>query len=306
MNRSLRNLGKGFGLIRQRGVTLIELMVSLTIGLFLLAGLATIFSSTNISFNAQSGLTQLQNNQVQSLTVLSNIIQSAGYYAAYPGNNTALALQNAATAFPLISNTPTAPANLVNSPTPYFSTTPTFTLNSPNFVIPASSGSYQVQAVFGGSLYANGPDVIAVRAANATDCTGVSHYNQTVNPNSYLTAVYSVFTVYNNNLICAIYDSNTLAWTNWQVLVSGSSGVLGMPTGINSMKLLYEVDPTGDGLSMQYMTAATVTANNYWSSVIGVQVNLNFINPLYISSTATPGQQQYISVTRLIALMSGV
>ncbi len=296
MKSRLLRLNNGLGVIRQCGVTLVELMISLTIGLFLLMGMATIFSSTNISFNAQTGLTQLQNNQVQALTVLSNIIQSAGYYAAYPGNNTSLALQTAVTAIPAISNSIVVPVNVgVNSPAA-ISTTPTFNLS---FATPASSGSYQVQAVFGGSLYSGGPDVIAVRAANAMDCTGNSHASDA-------TAVYSVFTVYNNSLICAIYNSNTSAWTNWQVLISGSTGVNGMPNGLSSMNIAYEVDPSGSGQTMQYLTAATVTANSYWSNVIGVQVTLNFINPLYVSATVTPGQPHYISITRAIGLMSAV
>jgi type IV pilus assembly protein PilW len=296
MNSRLQRLNKGLGVIHQCGVTLLELMISLTIGLFLLAGMATIFSSTNISYNAQTGLTQLQNNQVQALTVLSNIIQSAGYYAAYPGNNTASALQTAVTAIPAISNSIVVPVSVgVNSPTA-ISTTPTFNLN---FTTPASSGSYQVQAVFGGSLYSNGPDAIAVRAANAMDCTGNAH-------SSDLTAVYSVFTVYNNSLICAIYNTNTSAWTNWQVLISGSTGVNGMPNGLSSMSIVYEVDPSGSGQAMQYLTAAAVTTNGYWSNVIGVQLTLKFINPLYVSATATPGQPQTISITRVIGLMSAV
>jgi type IV pilus assembly protein PilW len=65
----------------QRGVTLIELMVSLTIGLFLTGGLLTLLvamKNTNIS---QGGLAQLHDNERIALTIMTDVIQQAGYYA---------------------------------------------------------------------------------------------------------------------------------------------------------------------------------------------------------------------------------
>ena len=115
------------GMTSQWGVSLIEMMVSLTIGLFLLAGMATIFSSTFISYNVQSGLSQLQNNELLAMNILSNVIESAGYYPAYPGNDTTKPLQTEASALPVFPAT-SLPANVGLNSLTAMSVTPTLQL----------------------------------------------------------------------------------------------------------------------------------------------------------------------------------
>ncbi len=63
-----------------RGYTLVELLVAMVIALFLLAGLLTIVQSTRQTFNQQTALAQLQDNERLALTMMGDIIQSAGYF----------------------------------------------------------------------------------------------------------------------------------------------------------------------------------------------------------------------------------
>ncbi|MBT2867518.1 PilW family protein [Chromobacterium violaceum] len=65
---------------RQRGSGLIEVMVAIAIGLALLGILTMIFSSVRLTKTSQSGLAQLQDNQRTAMTLISSIVQSAGYY----------------------------------------------------------------------------------------------------------------------------------------------------------------------------------------------------------------------------------
>src|SRR5579871_2395380 len=65
---------------KQQGLSLISLMVALTIGAFLLAGLFDIWLQTRNTFTAQNQLAQLQDNQRQAITLLSYGAQSAGYW----------------------------------------------------------------------------------------------------------------------------------------------------------------------------------------------------------------------------------
>ncbi|WP_243049697.1 PilW family protein [Dyella sp. RRB7] len=67
----------------QRGVGLITLLVALTIGLFLLAGLFQIWLQTRQTFGAQGQLAKLQDDERMVLTTMANTIQTGGYYPVY-------------------------------------------------------------------------------------------------------------------------------------------------------------------------------------------------------------------------------
>jgi type IV pilus assembly protein PilW len=64
----------------QRGFTLVELMVTVAIALFLLGGLLTILQNMRGTYNNQQALAQLQDRQRFALTVLTDVIQAGGYF----------------------------------------------------------------------------------------------------------------------------------------------------------------------------------------------------------------------------------
>jgi type IV pilus assembly protein PilW len=63
-----------------RGFTLVELMIALLIGLFLTGGLLTLVFAMRRSTTTQAGLSQLQDDQRMGMSILTNAVQSAGYY----------------------------------------------------------------------------------------------------------------------------------------------------------------------------------------------------------------------------------
>jgi type IV pilus assembly protein PilW len=73
---------------RQRGFTLVELMVTVLIGLFLLGGLLSLVGGMKRSQGTQNDLATLQDNERLAMTLLTNVIESAGYYPD-PSSNTA-------------------------------------------------------------------------------------------------------------------------------------------------------------------------------------------------------------------------
>ena len=62
------------------GFTLIELMVAITIGLFIVSGIGAILVSMRTSFKAQDGLTQMQENARFLLTVMDTTVHNGGYF----------------------------------------------------------------------------------------------------------------------------------------------------------------------------------------------------------------------------------
>ncbi|HXP65030.1 MAG TPA: PilW family protein [Steroidobacteraceae bacterium] len=64
----------------QRGFTLLEILIALTIGIFLLGALLTIVQTNRTVFGNQNKLSQLQDGERMALTMMSDVIQSAGYF----------------------------------------------------------------------------------------------------------------------------------------------------------------------------------------------------------------------------------
>ena len=64
----------------QRGFTLIELMVTVAIALFLLGGLLTVLQNVRGAYNNQQSLAQLADQQRFAMTVLTDVIQAGGYF----------------------------------------------------------------------------------------------------------------------------------------------------------------------------------------------------------------------------------
>src|ERR1700681_218828 len=72
---TIRRMARG-----QRGFTLVELMVTVAIALFLLAGLVTILQNVRATYANQQSLAQLQDQQRFAMTVLTDVIQAGGYF----------------------------------------------------------------------------------------------------------------------------------------------------------------------------------------------------------------------------------
>jgi type IV pilus assembly protein PilW len=62
------------------GFTLVELMVSVTIALFLIGGALTIVARTKNTFAAQNQLAQLQDNERLAMTFMAEVIETGGYF----------------------------------------------------------------------------------------------------------------------------------------------------------------------------------------------------------------------------------
>lgn len=77
---------------RARGFTLVELIVTIAIALFLLGGLVTIVENTRITYSNQQALAQLQDQQRFAMSLLSAVIEAGGYYPNPTGETQASAL----------------------------------------------------------------------------------------------------------------------------------------------------------------------------------------------------------------------
>jgi type IV pilus assembly protein PilW len=76
------------GLGSPRGMAMVELLVALLIGLFLLGGLLTLVQDNRRAFATQNQMSQLQDSERLAMTMITNVIQMAGYFPN-PAQNTA-------------------------------------------------------------------------------------------------------------------------------------------------------------------------------------------------------------------------
>ena len=65
---------------QQQGFTLIEILIALLIGVFLLAALLTIVQANRRVYGDQSQLAQLQDNERMAMTLMTDVIEMAGYF----------------------------------------------------------------------------------------------------------------------------------------------------------------------------------------------------------------------------------
>jgi len=75
----------------QHGYTLIEIMIALVIALFLLDGVLTILQNNKRVFSTQNQLAQLEDSQRLVMTLIGDVIETAGYFPD-PTTNTSAAL----------------------------------------------------------------------------------------------------------------------------------------------------------------------------------------------------------------------
>jgi type IV pilus assembly protein PilW len=77
---------------RQRGFTLIELMIAIVISIFLAGGLLMMVQSTRNAFGNQNLLAQLQDNERLAMTFMTHVTESTGYFPDPVNNSNSLLL----------------------------------------------------------------------------------------------------------------------------------------------------------------------------------------------------------------------
>jgi type IV pilus assembly protein PilW len=76
--------------VAQRGFTLIEILIALLIGLFLLGALLAIVQANRHAFFDQSQLGQLHDSERMAMSLMADVIQSAGYFPDPTSNTSGL------------------------------------------------------------------------------------------------------------------------------------------------------------------------------------------------------------------------
>jgi type IV pilus assembly protein PilW len=273
----LRRVRSGPRLRGQHGFSIVELMIAMLIALFLLGGLVTLVAGTRRSNGTQSAMSQLQDNERIAMTLITNVVQNAGYMP-----------------------NPTVGGQTLNS-----------------FLTETYAGvSFSGSQVVGGLYNAAAPgDTFAIRFfAPVQDTTGtiINCAGQSNTSAANLLWYTNVFSVVNVNgtpwLQCQARSNNNGA--------AGTPQTVNLIPNVTKISVLYGLgSATGASVSdysvVQYLNAAQVTAvANGWLYVTCIKVTLTFLLPQYgtvggqMMSSAAPNST--ITFQRVIPIMSRV
>jgi len=258
---------------RSSGFTLLELMVAMFIGLFLVGGMMILVQDNKRTSNTQTQMAKLQDDERLALTMLTNVIQQAGYFPD-PTTNTA--------------------ASMFTTTGPVFGGG--FYANNLGFLTPG-------QALFGYNI-TNPINVLAtsdsldVRFVTASgdgilNCFGASN----TSGSNYNNA--NFFFTFDGMLWCEDEVPTAIP-----VVGDPDYSNTANPINVTQLAILYGVNTTGTSNSADTYKTVSQMSSSDWPNVIAVQVTVTFTNPLY--SASNPGEPPTVSVSRVIGIMNKI
>jgi type IV pilus assembly protein PilW len=251
------------------GFTLVELMIAIVIGLFLVGGLLTLTSAMKRTSGVQSDLSQLHDTERLSLSLMADVIQSAGFFTfPSPPGSTTIA-----------------------------STFPAGTWNGTTWV-----AAQIISGTDGGTASAQ-TDTVSVRYTSAGSDGILNCIGATVAAATSWVAKYQLDG--NGNLQCALTTVSATPVTTTTNLVSGVQYMqilYGVQTNTGSGT--FSADTY---LTATQVTAGTYWPNVISVQVTLWFVNpLNCTTSCQAGQQTAPNQPATISMSRTIALMSRV
>jgi type IV pilus assembly protein PilW len=257
----------------ERGFTLTEVMVAITLSVFLLMGLFTILQQTRQTSGRTTGISQLQDDERVAMTIMTDTIQAAGYVPEANGSGQSLFVADAvfATAGQILV-AGTAGASVGERLTMRYD----LAANDTTLTCAGTTNT--------------GPEQVYKEIFQIT--TNAAGVNQLVCiPSNGSAAVPLVNNVANLKFQFAVNTSSASSLTQ--------SNALGPNTEASHA--------TGYGCPADTYIATANMSQWDWTNVCAVKVDIVFINPLYQppgQPLPTPGQLQYISFERVIGILS--
>jgi type IV pilus assembly protein PilW len=270
----------------QQGYSMIELVVAITIGVFLLMGLFTVLQSQRQGSTEATGLAELEDEERLAMTILTDIIQAGGYF---PDPVT----EDITGAFAADGGNYT----YTNGGQIFYGTTVTSTSSDALMVRFKAGPSDPIINCNGGQNTSTTSSVIFVNYFQlTTNAQGVSQLGCAVGSDSTTAAAATVMGLVNN--VVGLKFSYALNTTGATGLTPATSVASGGNTANNKCP--------ADTYKTTANMVESATAGEYdWTNVCAVKASLTFTNPLYKpagQASPTPGQAATITFERVIAV----
>lgn len=285
----------------QSGYNLVEIMIAMSIGLFLMGGMIQMFITSKKVYKLQDSISRLQENNRFAMDFLVHDMRGVGSWGCFTNTGSVQNLLNTGTVFDNFANGITGTDNHVSTGAgdPILAGTDTLTLNSAAVVqdvngvditvqdIPATpSANLKISAnsgIVAGDILVVGDcddaslfQVTNINAAGAGFDNVVHNTGNTQTPGN---ASQEFVKTYNTD--ARFYKASFITYS----IQTGSSGQpalfrqenAGTPTeliaGVENMQILYGEDTDNDGTPNRYLSAAA--ANNVnMAEVVSIKVSL--------------------------------
>lgn len=266
--------------VLQQGFSLIEIMIAMALGLFIIAGLATVYVSSKATYALRDQISEMDENARIAMKALRTHIEIAGY-----SSDAGVQLENYLLPTGFVAQAVTCPTGQTN------------VINVSRVASSADGAVLNSLPLTTNQIMARGDSIGFSFLADDQifeDCTASSWKNRCmVNPDASLRDWASQSP--NSQLVRRVYSSfriqknasreNSIGEGIPELVCGGSLNSLSQPwaQGIENMQLRYGVDilpntiPAGQKKQWQvdrYWSATEVTANNAWDKVALVQVAL--------------------------------
>lgn len=246
---------------KNQGFTLVEFLLAMALGIFLIAGISTVYISSKKTYAVRDQTSELDENARVALRALKQHIEHAGY---------------ASTTGMLI---------------------PGFILPTGTTVVPevCADGSMNVRntAIISASAdraAANGGDTIGLTYLSdpelSSDCTGTEIAAACLPPDSANRAASYVY----NSFAIGSSRNNATGDPIPELRCGGSLNRMLQPwaEGIENMQFQYGVDSDADGAVDRYWNATTLESEGAWENIMSVRVGLlvRSVDPVFDRAVA--------------------
>lgn len=260
---------------RQYGLSLVELMISLTIGLFLLAGITTlIVYQSNARTEMEKSSQQIENGRYAT-QILYDDIEHAGFFGQYsPPSSTTYTTPD-----PCLANTTGWDSTTTNVPVPIYgyaggAAAPTCLTNRMAgtailAIRRTSTDTLSAASAVAGTTYLQVSRCSTSTVPFVVGASGLGLQEKdcatTANLRKYIVRIYYIST-------CdACTPSDNIPTLKVMEFVDGAQAIMPLVEGIENMQFDYGIDTDGDGYPDSY-TQTPAAAD--WQNVMAVRVNL--------------------------------
>lgn len=260
----------------ERGFSLTEVMVAITLSVFLLMGLFTILQQTRKTNSTTSGLAQLQDDERVAMTVMTDTLEAAGYAPEANGSGKTLFIADSGGGFPTAGQ-------IISAGTGGASVGERLTMR---YVLAVNDATLKCD----GTTNTSGSERVFKEIFQIT--TNSAGVNQLV--------------CIPDNGVSAIPLVNNVANLTFQFSVNTTSAGALTPPNQNGPNTEASNNEGNNCPGDTWIATATMSVAD-WTNVCAVKVHIVFNNPLYQPAgqpAPTPGQQQYITFERVIGILS--
>lgn len=290
MNNTVRFAPRFISRVRQRGMTLLELMIAMTIGLFLIGGLLAVYVGTNQSYRVSQATSRLQENARFAFDVLAMDIRMAGYMGC-PGFSdvTPNVIAAGAPAFSAMTALQGFESSAPSGITTAIANTDAITIqkasNMESLNLTGNLTAVNANIQIGGNPFgfvAN--DILFITDCKHADlfcANSVSTGNITISHSSACNSSNNLSYAYGPDAMVMAFEQNTYFIANnpsgqpalyrrpWNGNAVGTSEEV--VEGVENMQIEYGEDTNADRVVDVYRTANAVAA---WNNVYSVRVSL--------------------------------